>query len=117
MICLRSNFLAIFFGLSFLLACERPLQKGEVNGEKIFKTACARCHGENGVPDRAVVARIGVKPLNTLRVANELSDEDIRQQVLKGSANKQMPSFASALSEAQIKSVIAHVRSLQNVSK
>lgn len=116
MICLHFKTLAFLTLITLHLGCERPLQKGEVNGEKIFKTACARCHGAEGVPDKSVVARIGVKPLNTARVELELSDEDIRQQVLKGSANKQMPSFASALSEEQILAVIAHVRGLRKVN-
>jgi mono/diheme cytochrome c family protein len=103
-------------GLALLLGsggCERPLGKDDVDGARIFKTACSRCHGEEGVPNPSMVARIGVKPLNSDRVADELTDADIRKQVLKGSSNKQMPAFAGALTDPQIQAVIDHVRGLR----
>jgi mono/diheme cytochrome c family protein len=59
-----------------------------------------------------MVARLGVKPLTSEHVQRELSDEEIRNQILRGSKNKQMPSFQGALSDDQIAAVVSHVRSL-----
>ena len=92
-------------------ACDRKVAGGEVDGAKIFSEVCARCHGPKGEPDASMVARYGVKSLRSEHVQRQLTDADIRRQILEGSKNKQMPSFQGAISEEQIAAVIAHVRS------
>jgi len=93
--------------------CSAEIADGRADGAAIFSEVCARCHGSNGVPDPTNVARIGVKPLNSPHVQAQLSDADIRQQILRGSRNRQMPAFAGALSDEQVSAIIAHVRSLR----
>jgi mono/diheme cytochrome c family protein len=92
--------------------CGKQVASGRADGAAIFSEVCARCHGPVGVPDAANVARLGVKPLTSPHVQRELSDEDIRRQILQGSRNKQMPAFAGALSEDQVDAIVAHVRTL-----
>lgn len=92
-------------------ACDRKVAGGEVDGAKIFAEVCARCHGPEGEPDASMVARYGVKNLRSDHVQRELTDVDIRRQILLGSKNKQMPSFEGAITDEQIAAVIAHVRS------
>src|SRR5262249_46384558 len=82
--------------------CRDRIAGGRADGDEIFSEVCARCHGPYGVPDPANVARLGVKPLTSEHVQHQMSDDDIRHQILNGSKNKQMPSFAGALSDAQI---------------
>ena len=84
---------------------------GSTDGAEIFQEACARCHGGDGVPTKGMAARTGVKPLTTQRV-QDMGDEDLRTQILKGSKSKTMPSFQGALSDEQVTAVIAHVRYL-----
>ena len=98
--------------LCCLAGCRDLIAGGRADGAAIFSEVCARCHGPQGEPDAANVARLGVKPLTSENVQHQLSDEDIRRQILRGSENKQMPSFAGALSDAQVEAVIAHVRTL-----
>ena len=100
--------------LAFLLlaGCRDSIAGGRADGAAIFSEVCARCHGPQGMPDAASVARLGVKPLTSDNVQHHLSDDDIRRQILRGSENKQMPAFAGALSDAQVAAVIRHVRSL-----
>lgn len=92
--------------------CRDGIAGGRADGAAIFSEVCARCHGPEGIPPPSEVARLGVKPLTSPHVQRELSDADIRRQILNGSENKQMPSFAGALSEAQLDAIIAHVRTL-----
>lgn len=94
--------------------CRDTIAGGRADGAAIFAEVCARCHGPSGVPPPSEVARLGVKPLTSDRVRRELSDDDIRRQILNGSDNKQMPSFAGALSDAQLEAIIAHVRTLRS---
>lgn len=92
------------------IGCERKIAGGEADGAKIFAEVCARCHGPRGEPNQSMIARYGVKNLRSHHVQAEMKDADIRRQILKGSKNKQMPSFQGALSDEQIDAVIAHVR-------
>lgn len=104
---------AVAFALAAMTsACHSKVADGRADGAAIFSQVCARCHGPSGVPSAANVARLGVKPLNSVHVQEQMTDADIRHQILHGSKNKQMPSFVGALSEAQIRAVIAHVRTL-----
>jgi mono/diheme cytochrome c family protein len=64
-----------------------------------------------------MVARTGVKPLTSERVIHQMSDDDLRTQILKGSKSKTMPAFQGALTEAQVTAVIAHVRYLGTLAK
>lgn len=104
---------ALLAALLCLAGCRDQIAGGRADGAAIFSEVCARCHGPEGVPDAATVARLGVKPLDSDNVQHQLSDADIRRQILRGSENKQMPSFAGALSDAQVEAVISHVRTLR----
>lgn len=107
--------LAVFAAALVSLAgsgCSQGIAEGRADGAAIFSEACARCHGPQGIPDPTNVARIGVKPLNSPHVQSQLTDDDIRQQILRGSRNKQMPAFAGAFSDEQVRAIIAHVRTL-----
>jgi mono/diheme cytochrome c family protein len=93
--------------------CDNRVAGGRVDGPEVFAAACARCHGPNGTPDRAMVAQLGVKDLNAPHVQREMSDADIVHQIRSGSENRRMPSFEGALSDAQIDAVVRHVRNLK----
>jgi mono/diheme cytochrome c family protein len=109
---LRRRFVLAALLWAATAGCSNEVASGRADGAAIFSEVCARCHGPDGVPDPANVARIGVKPLNSPHVQGQLTDDEIRQQILRGSRNKQMPAFAGALSDAQVKAIIAHVRTL-----
>ena len=85
---------------------------GSTDGAAIFRDACARCHGPEGVPDKGMAARTGVKSLTTDRVRSILSDDDLRKQIIYGSKSKTMPAFQRALSDAQVTAVVAYLREL-----
>jgi mono/diheme cytochrome c family protein len=110
----RLSAYVLALGVLALGACNSQVADGQADGAKVFEGACARCHGPNGRPDPGMVAKLGVKDLTQPALQARLSDADIRQQILKGSKNKQMPSFDGALTEPQIDAVIAHVRSLKS---
>ena len=97
--------------------CRREIAGGRADGAAIYSEVCARCHGPSGVPDPANIARLGVKPLTSEHVQRQLSDADIRHQILRGSENKQMPSFDGALSDDQVDAIVSHVRSLRRAPR
>lgn len=102
----------------FSICCSSgKVADGSTDGAEIFKDACARCHGGDGVPTKGMAARTGVKPLTSERVIHQMSDDDLRQQILKGSRSKTMPAFQGALTDEQVDAVIAYVRYLGTLAK
>lgn len=93
-------------------ACGRRVAGGRADGAAIFAEVCARCHGPGGSPPPAMVAQLGVHDLTSPELQERMSDEAIARQVQHGSPNQKMPSFASVLSDAQVRAVVAHVRTL-----
>ena len=75
----------------------------------MFQSLCATCHGPDGRPPAAMVARLGVRDLTAPEFRARVAADLVEHQVRHGSQNKLMPAFEGALSDAQIKSVAAYV--------
>ena len=93
-------------------ACERGAAVGtSTDGEKIYQSVCATCHGTNGQPPAAMAARLNVRDLTAAEFRGRATPALVEAQVRNGSANKLMPAFGGAISEEQIKAVSAYVAS------
>lgn len=95
----------------FAAACSNKIADGSTDGAQIYQEACARCHGPDGKPIKAMMSS-GVKSLKTERMRESWPDEQIRERILRGSANGKMPAFQGALSDEQVVSLIAYIREL-----
>lgn len=93
-----------------LVACREPLPEGS-DGPAIFAAYCATCHGPDGRPDQAMIARINVKDLTSPAVRAKMTPESVEKQVREGSENKLMPAFGNVINPAQIKAVSEWVAS------
>lgn len=82
----------------------------------MFASLCASCHGPDGRPPAAMVARLGVHDLTAAEFRARVTPGLVEQQVRTGSKNKLMPAFAGALDDAQITAVAAYVASPQFVA-
>jgi mono/diheme cytochrome c family protein len=100
------------FALIVLGGCSNEVAGGKADGAAVFAEACARCHGSGGKPSESMAAQLGVKDLTSAEFAARASHEMVEHQVRNGSDNKIMPSFAGALSEAQIDAVADYVLTL-----
>ncbi len=85
---------------------------GSVDGARIFSSACARCHGADGVPSQAMMARTGAKSLVSPEIQNSWTDDQLRKQILQGSASRSMPAFKGALKDEQVDVLIVYIRAL-----
>ena len=81
------------------------------DGRKVFELLCATCHGSDGRPPAAMVARLGVRDLTAPEFRARATPDVVEQQVRHGSQNKLMPAFEGAISDAQIRAVAAYVGS------
>lgn len=87
---------------------------GSVDGKTIFASACARCHGADGIPTKAMMARTGAKSLLSPSLQNDWTDDQIRERILQGSASRSMPAFKGALSEEQLVAIVAYIRAMDD---
>ncbi len=74
-------------------------------GERLFATACAVCHGENGSG--------GTGPaLNSQQFLTRQTDEQILQTIINGGhrANSVMPAFGDRLTMVEIEALVDYIR-------
>ena len=94
-----------------LVACERPPLETQ-DGKLLFETICARCHGPDGKGEPTAKLRLGVPDMTDPAWQRAHPDDLIRQTVEKGSKSQKMPGFGDYFSDAQLSSIIAHIRTL-----
>ena len=93
---------------------DRDVQAGRV----LFATHCAVCHGDAGRGDGASAAGFATKPANLAdgRLMNGLPDEFLTSIIVHGGPAQglapTMPPFDRSLSAAQVRQVVAFVRTL-----
>lgn len=92
-------------------ACTGDASGGSVEGPKIFDAMCSSCHGPTGKPTAAMIARLSVRDLTDPALRARLTPAIVEQQIRAGSANKLMPSFTGALTDAQITALSAYITS------
>ena len=79
------------------------------DGQKLFETNCAKCHGPDGSGSTAIGKAVGAKDLRAPE-ALKLTDAQIYTQIDQGKGN--MPPFGGTLNKAQIDSLLPYVRQL-----
>lgn len=86
------------------------------DGKEIYTKDCAKCHGADGKGETKMGKKLGVKDYTSSKVQSEFTDEQAFKAVkegLKDKAGKTLMSPATALSDADIKTVVAYVRTLK----
>jgi mono/diheme cytochrome c family protein len=101
--------IARYAAVLLLAACNPDIASKD--GAEVFAKICATCHGPDGRPTAANVARLGVKDLTAPEFRARVTRLLVANQIKTGSQNKLMPSFAGALSDEQIDAVAAYVAS------
>jgi len=90
----------------FLLAFPH-FASAQSEGQKVFDTTCAQCHGPDGTGNTVVGKAVGAKNLGSAE-AKKMTDAEIHTQIEQGKNN--MPPFGGTLNKAQIDSLIPVVR-------
>jgi len=103
--------LLLFLGLSLFVASIVRANPGPdtAAGKATFQTKCATCHGPDGAGS-AVGKSMNVPDLRS-QAAQKLSDTELAEIISNGKGG--MPAFKDSLSEDQIHSLVAHIRSLR----
>lgn len=93
--------------LSLLLFAFPRLAAAQSDGQKLYDTNCAKCHGPDGSGNTTVGKAVGAKDLRAAE-AKKLTDAEIATQIDQGKGN--MPPFGGTLNKAQIDSLIPIIR-------
>lgn len=87
-------------------------------GKAKYQEVCAACHGATGMGDGPAAAGLPVKPRNHTDAAymGKLKDQQIFDTIKKGGQamgkSPLMPPWGGQLSDAQIRDLVAYIRSL-----
>ena len=103
--------LTLFVGLTlFVASIARASHKPDsAASSATFRTKCALCHGQDG-GGSGVGKSMHVPDLRS-SVVQKLPDAQLAKIISDGKGG--MPSFKNALSEGQVHSLVAHIRSLR----
>lgn len=94
--------------LLFFLLFSSPA-RSQSSGEKTYKAKCASCHGPDGAGATAAGKATKARDFCSDGVKSE-SDDDWTAIIGKG--KNKMPGYEKQLSAAEIKDVVAYIRSL-----
>jgi len=78
------------------------------DGGDLFKQKCSMCHGADGKGYAALKTPDFTDP----KVQASLTDQEITEIIKNGKKGTAMPPFADKLSDDQIQSLVAYIRSL-----
>jgi len=81
-----------------------------------WSNKCAKCHGENGAGKTRMGLRAGVKDCTDAKAQAAITDEEMARRIKEGKKEGntvKMPAFGDAMSDAEIKALVAHVRKLK----
>jgi cytochrome c553 len=77
---------------------------------------CASCHGKDGSGNTMMGKKLGVKDYRDAKVQAAFSDAEMEKAIKEGvktSGKETMKPFGSKLSEADIKALVAYIRSFK----
>lgn len=83
--------------------------RAQGDGEKVYKTKCASCHGSDGAGATPAGKATKARGFCTDEVKKE-TDEEWTQIIAKG--KNKMPGYDKKLTDAEVKDVVAYIRGL-----
>ncbi|HEU4342068.1 MAG TPA: cytochrome c [Candidatus Binatia bacterium] len=101
-----------------LLSAKPTYAQNPAEGQKLYVTYCASCHGDTGKGNGAAANALPVKPADHTNGAemNRLTDKFLREIISKGGPavgkSSMMPGWGSNLTDRQVSDLVAYIRSI-----
>ena len=96
--------------LAVVMSLAGAVSFAQSGGEATYKAKCAMCHGADGLGATPAGKAMGTKSFASPELV-KASDADLIAVTKSGKGK--MPAYAAKLSDAQIKDVIAYIRTLE----
>jgi mono/diheme cytochrome c family protein len=110
---MRRDLIQVFaFGVAFvaLIISGTGLSQAQGgDGETLFKSRCAACHGPDGKGEVPMGKKLGSPDLTSTEVQSQ-SDAQLTDVITKG--KNKMPAYDGKLSKDQIAGLVAYIREL-----
>ena len=100
--------------ISILIAA--PMSARAADAKTNWDNNCAQCHGKDGRADTKMGKQVGAKDLTDPKVQAEFTDAKATQSIKEGvkqNGKTTMKAFGGKLTDAEIKALVAYVRSLK----
>jgi mono/diheme cytochrome c family protein len=88
----------------------KALTASEVHGERLYKASCAACHHADSTAPLNGPGLQGVFKAHYLPSGAPANDERVHEVIVRGRRN--MPGFGQILDDAQVRDIIAYLRTL-----
>lgn len=86
------------------------------DAKDIWKEKCAKCHGEDGKGQTKMGQKLGIKDFTDAKTQESFKDEEAVKAIKEGVKDKEDKTLMKpieGLSDDEIKSLVAYVRSLK----
>lgn len=100
--------------MALIIASARMASAADASA--LFNQHCASCHGKDGSGSTTMGKKLGVKDYRDAKVQSAFSDGEAEKAIkdgVKTNGKETMKPFASKLSDADVKALIAYIRSLK----
>ena len=100
--------------MALIIASARMASAADASA--LFNQHCASCHGKDGSGSTTMGKKLGVKDYRDAKVQSAFSDGEAEKAIkdgVKTNGKETMKPFASKLSDADVKALVAYIRSLK----
>ncbi len=101
---------------SGVVSATQAAQAAAPDGQALFATKCALCHGKDGVPPPAF-AQKKVPDMSAAAWQKANSDVRLKKVISEGVPGTLMRGFAKDLKPSEIEAIVAHVRTFAKPKK
>jgi cytochrome c6 len=101
--------------LAFLCVLGATAVARAADAKEIWEKQCAKCHGSDGKGDTKMGKKLEVKDYTDAKVKASMKDDEMADVIKKGKKEgdkTKMKPFTD-LSDAEIKALVAHIRSFK----
>jgi cytochrome c6 len=102
--------------LSIVVMAVATLAASAADGKENYDKLCKKCHGEDGKGQTAMGKKAGAKDYSDPKVQEALTDDAAFKAIKEGfkdKEGKQVMRAAEDLSDADIKAIVAHLRTFK----
>jgi cytochrome c1 len=103
----------IMFSMALLVA--GAISATAADAKAVWDKDCAKCHGANGKGQTTMGKKLGVRDYTEAKVQAELKDDAMAKAIKEGvkKDDKTLMKAFPDLSDAEVKSLVAYIRSLK----
>ena len=83
------------------------------DGKQVYADQCAKCHGEDGKGKTKMGEKVGCKDYSVEAIKDEAAFKSVKEGMKDKDGKTQMKAFGESLSDADIKAVIAHMKTFK----